>query len=237
MEASNPRKKIQFVASMTINLLVPAEAEKSAVMADTDEASHAFAEQSTQASTAVEEARREFARLVEGSKAGEEMSLFREFGTCREKFQGIDGEVFSLAMQNTNLKALRLSFVPAASAIKQMEASMNQLPGSVASSPDAAKIILLSSEALTDALNIYMLEAPRIAWTTEARMDEIEARKSCQEFPSINREIINLSRQNSNARSFALPPGQKRNTMAQCLDSLNALQEAVQESANSKASR
>src|SRR5688572_495951 len=50
-------KKLQLIQTMSRNLLASAEAEKSAVMAETDEASHAFAEQSIQAAQNVEEAR------------------------------------------------------------------------------------------------------------------------------------------------------------------------------------
>lgn len=259
-------KKTQLVQTMRSELLASAEAEKSSVMADTDEASKAFAEQSMQASQNVEKARLEFEGLVE--KKSQEASLFRDFSTCWEKLREIDKEVLSLAVQNTNLKALRLSFGPAAVAMRHMEGSMNQLMDSVASSPDATGIIRLAFKAVTGALNIYTLQAPHIAETTDAGMDGIEASmkrldeevqdalrnldilvsesgrpflgeacKSYQDFQTINREVINFSRQNSNIRSFAVSLGQKRNIMAQCLDLLNALQEAVRQSAAFKATR
>ena len=130
-------QKLQLIQAMSRDLLASAEAEKSAVMADTDEASQAFAEQSVQASHNVEEARRELEPLLGGNR--QEAHLFREFSRCWDKLQEIDREVLSLAVQNTNLKALRLSFVPAAEAMRPMEDALNQLMDVVSSSPDAVE--------------------------------------------------------------------------------------------------
>jgi hypothetical protein len=66
-------------------------------------------------------------------------------------------------------------------------------------------------------------------------LDAAEA--SYKNFQTINTEIVDLSRQNSNIRSYALSLGQKRKTTAQCQDVLAALQETVQESITSKATR
>jgi hypothetical protein len=60
---------------------------------------------------------------------------------------------------------------------------------------------------------------------------------SYKDFQNINVEIVDLSRQNSNIRSYALSLGQKRKTTAQCQDVLAALQETVQQSMKYKATR
>lgn len=259
-------RKTRLVQTMKSELLASAEAEKSSVMADTDEASTAFADQSIQASQNVERARNELNALTRENSR--EANLLDDFSSCWGKLREIDKEVLALAVQNTNLKALRLSFVPAATAIRHMEEELNQLMDSVAPSPEAAGIMRVASRALTGALKIYALEAPHIAEATEAGMDRIEAsmkqlneqvgdalknldslmgesgkpligeaQKSYQDFQAINSEIIGFSRRNSNIRSFAVSLGQKRNAMAQCLDLLNALQNAVQEGAEIKATR
>lgn len=265
-EFERSAKKTQLVQIMRSEILASAEAEKSSVMADTDEASKAFAEQSMQASQNMEKARIDIEALIE--KNSKEAKLFDDFSSCSDRLREIDQEVLSLAVQNTNLKALRLSFVPAAGAIRHMEEVLNQLIDSVVSYPDAAGLIRLASKALTGALNIHTLQAPHIAETTDAGMDAIEANmkqldeqvldalnrldalvgesgkpaideawKSYRDFQAINAEIIDLSRRNSNVRSFAVSLGQKRITMAQCLDLLNALRDAVQEGVAFKATR
>jgi len=259
-------KKLQLIQAMSRDLLASAEAEKSAVMADTDEASQAFAEQSIQASQNVEKARRELEPLLAGQR--QEAQLFREFSQCWTKLQEIDREVLSLAIQNTNLKALRLSFVPAAEAMRSMEKALNQLLDVVSSSPAAVRITRLAAKAVMGALNIYTLQAPHIAESSVTRMDEIEAVMNSldaqitdalqslqalvdepgqpfleaawaayKDFQKINVEIVDLSRQNSNIRSYALSLGQKRKTTAQCQDLLAVLQESVEQSMRYKATR
>ena len=259
-------KRLQLIQAMSRDLLAAAEAEKSAVMADTDEASQAFSEQSLQASHNVEKAQRELEPLLGENRQA--AHLFREFSRCWDQLQEIDREVLSLAVQNTNLKALRLSFVPAAKAMRSMEEALNHLMDVVSSSPDTVKIIRLTAKAVMGALNIYMLQAPHIAESTVTRMDEIEAVMqsldaqvtdalqslqalvdepdkpflaaawaSYKDFQNINATIVELSRQNSNIRSYALSLGLKHKTTARCQDVLAALQETVQQSTTYKATK
>ncbi len=261
-------KKIELIDAMRTGLLISAEAEKSSVMADTDEESEKFAEQSTRASAAMEEKRLELKRLLDEEKGGREMELFRNFSGCWEKLQGVDREVLHLAVQNTNLKALKLSLGPAREDIDRLEAAMNQLMDSGASLPDALRITRLASRAILDATKIYMLEAPHIAETSDANMDKMEsamhqldeqmdqtfddlngltdeagrsfldaARASYEDFREVNSRILDLSRQNSNVRSLAMSLGQKRKVTAECLDSLAALDKAVNESVTFRATR
>jgi hypothetical protein len=235
-------------------------------MADTDEASEAFAAQSIQAAQRVEKARLEFARRL--GVNSQEATLFQEFSRCWDKLQEMDREVLSLSVQNTNLKALRLSFAPAAAAVKQMENALNQLMDSASASPDALVITRLAAAAMIDTLNIYMLQAPHIAEATETKMAEMEtvmqrldaqvtdalqrlralvpeACKPCldtvwasyRDFQRIHTEIVALSHQNSNVRSYALSLGQKRKVAAQCQDLLVALEEMVKQNMTFKATR
>jgi hypothetical protein len=77
----------------------------------------------------------------------------------------------------------------------------------------------------------------------EVQMDESSksllhtAWASYKDFQKINAEIVDLSRQNSDIRSFALSLGQKRKTTAQCQDVLAALQETVQQGMAYKATK
>jgi hypothetical protein len=259
-------QKLQLIQAMSHDLLAAAEAEKSAVMAETDEASQAFAEQSIQASHNVEKARRALEPLLEGKP--QEAHLLQEFSDCWVKLQEIDREVLALAVQNTNLKALKLSFGPAAAAMQAMEEALNHLMDVAASSPDAVRITRLAAKAIIGALNLYTLQAPHIAESTVTRMEEMEATMqsldaqvtdalqslqalvdesgtpfleaawaSYKDLQNINAEIVDLSRQNSNVRSYALSLGQKRKTTAQCQDVLAALQETVQQSIRYKATK
>ena len=54
---------------------------------------------------------------------------------------------------------------------------------------------------------------------------------------SLNRDIIQQSRTNSDVRSFASSLGQKRMAMASCLERLDALEKTVRDNAAYKATR
>jgi Four helix bundle sensory module for signal transduction len=259
-------KELQLLQTMSRELLASAEAEKSAVMADTDEASQAFAEQSKQASRNVEEARRALEPLLEGNRI--KLQQFDEFTQCWEKLQEIDKEILSLAVQNTNLKALRISFGPAAGARRRMEQHLTQLMDVVRPTPDAVVLTRLASQALVGTLNIYALHAPHIAENNPMRMEEMEGQMrqfdaqvtqafqhlqgqvgelgqqlldgawvSYKEFHQLTEHIITLSRNNSNIHSFAISLGQKRNMTATCQETLTALQETVHQGMSYKATR
>ena len=165
-------KKLHMIQTISRDLLASAEAERSAVMAETDEASHALAEQSIRAAQNVEEARRTLEPLL--GRNPQEAHLFREFSRCWERLQVIDREVLSLAVQNTNLKALRLSFVSGAEAIGRLEKALTHLMDRVSSSPNAVGITRRASQAVIGAFRMYALQAPHIAESTAAQMDKLE---------------------------------------------------------------
>jgi hypothetical protein len=168
-------RKNELVSTMRINLHASVEAEKSAVLAETDDESRHFADQAVTSSAAVEQAREEIAQLIEAEKLPKEMDLLREFNGCWDRFEEIDRALLPLAVQNTNLKALSLSFGPASDAIKRMESALTGLIDSSSSSAEASRIVRVSFEALTAAVKIQANEAPHIAEVSDAKMDEIEA--------------------------------------------------------------
>jgi hypothetical protein len=53
------------------------------------------------------------------------------------------------------------------------------------------------------------------------------AQTSFDRFLDLNRQIVALSRRNSDVRSFSLTLGEKRRLIAQCEDNLRALGEAL----------
>lgn len=185
----NVLKKNQLVSMMRINLHASAEAEKSAVLADTDEASQYFADRSAQASTAVDQARREIGQLIEAEKIPKEIDILSEFNRCWERFQEIDRTLLPLAVQNTNLKAFSLSFGPASEAIRRMELALAGLIDSNLSSAEASRIVRLAFEALTAAVKIHASQAPHIAEISDDKMDQIEALMG--EYDQVVRDSLN----------------------------------------------
>ena len=176
----NDVKKIRLVSEMRVKLNASVEAEKSAVLADTDEASRAYADQALQLSAAVEEARSELGVLIEAEKMGREVDLFREFSACWERFRQIDQELLPLTVLNTNLKAYELSFDSAQKAVNQMEESLNALMNSGAANDKSCRITRLAMRTLVAVLKIHALQAPHIAESRQEKMDEIETTMRAQ---------------------------------------------------------
>ena len=196
----NDVKKVRLVSEMRVNLNASVEAEKSAVLADTDEVSHAYADQALRLSATVEDARLELGVLIEAEKMGREVDLFREFSACWERFRQIDQELLSLSVLNTNLKAYELSFGSAQKAVKQLEESLYALMNSGVSNDKACGITRLSLQTLSAALKIHALQSPHIAESRPDKMDEIEATIQTQD------ALVN---QSLDALSFLMNPVNK----------------------------
>lgn len=188
----NDVKKIRLVSEMRVKLNASVEAEKSAVLADTDEASHVNAEQALRLSDAVEDARLKIGVLIEAEKMGREVDLFREFSACWERFRQIDQELLPLSVLNTNLKAYELSFDSAQKAVKQLEESLCDLMNSDDTNDKSCGIVKLSQRTLSAALKIHALQSPHIAESRQEKMDEIETTIQMQD-ALINRSLDALS--------------------------------------------
>lgn len=167
-------EKAQMLSRMRVQLHAAVEAEKSAVLAETDEDSRLFAEQAANATAALEADRRELVPLVEADGPPNERELLKEFDGAWNAFRKIDKEILELAVQNTNLKASRLSHGPSQEAIRRLGSNLDALREANAKHPAERKIAKLSYQAQTAALGILSLHAPHIAEASEKRMDEIE---------------------------------------------------------------
>jgi hypothetical protein len=243
---------------MRIDLLKSVEAEKSAVMADTDEASQAFAQQAQEATGLVEQERREVQGLMEQDHSAEEGKLLQEFDGTWSEFLKTDRVILDFAVQNTNLKAARLSFGAGREAMTRLEAALTRLTSNPAGSRKEQQMAGAACRILTAGWKILYLQAPHIAEAEDKRMDEIEAvirrqqaemahafkilrtavppekRSSLEEaeaalaeIQKVTAQVIALSRQNTNIKSFGLSLGRKRMISARCDEILSALQEAV----------
>jgi len=168
-------KRVDLVARMRLTLASASEAEKSAVLAVTDQDSQTFADQARTATAEVERERKELgALLAEGDTQGER-DLLAHFSTVFADFQRIDNDLLDLAVKNTNLKASSLAFGPAADALKDMDTALSRLVVKRAASVEARQVALLAFGAQTAALRIQTLLAPHIAEESDQKMDELEA--------------------------------------------------------------
>jgi len=246
-------RRVELVDRMQLDLASASEAEKSAVLAITDEDSLTFADQARAASAKVEQGRRELGELlpVSGSPTGEP-ELLAQFSTAFAEFQRIDKELLALAVKNTNLKAYSLAFGPAATVLKAMDAALARL------TTEDAQVLRFADHARIAAWRLLTLIPPHIAEEDENKEDALEAlmaiedakvhqcldglaalpkissnpelttaRTRYADFTQIKTRIIALSRENSNVRSLSISLNQKRKIMLVCQDALSALRQAI----------
>lgn len=239
-------QKAQLVSRMRADLYAAAEAEKSAVLAETDAASQDNARRAQAAAEQVAAELKEFKALPVGNP--EEAERLRRFEDAFSEYRKADEEVLALAVQNTNLKAFALSFGPASEALAMMELALRPVLAAGGKGGKAAEAALLASRALTEALRIQALHAPHITEKTEVRMDELEKRMAeadkevraalgalgpsgapaltaYEEFQKVTAEVVRLSRLNTNVRSLALSLDRKVKVLAVCNQTLEALKE------------
>jgi hypothetical protein len=168
-------QRVDLVGRMQLGVASASEAEKSAVLAITDQESQAFADQARASTADVERERRELIELLNRGGTQGEKDLLGEFSQRFTEFQRIDNELLSLAVKNTNLKAYSLAFGPAATALQEMNAALARLVAANADSSEAKTMMPLAFGAQVSALRIQTLLPPHIAEESDEKMDELEA--------------------------------------------------------------
>jgi hypothetical protein len=247
----------RLAADLLIQFTKAADASNRAVMADTDEASKAFAHEAEQATQAVDKDASTLAPILSGLGYADETRLLEEFKSRFAEYRALDRNVLELAVENTNLKAQRMSFGPSQEAA---DAFGDSLAGIAPVDPakDTWRMKALSASAVAAVREIQVLQAPHIAEADDAAMTRLEQRMAAEEasarsalatlgtmtepgsrqklaeataaldrFKDFNAQIIALSRRNTNVRSLALALGQKRTLSAACEDRLHAVQDAL----------
>jgi hypothetical protein len=196
-------EKLDLVAAMSVALGSAAEAEKSAVLAITDEDSHAFADQARAASRTVEARQRDLETVLQSRGTDDERRLLGEFGPLFADFQRVDDQILTLAVKNTNLKAYALAYGPAADALQDMEAALARLMTERATSPDLAQVTALGLRAEVAAQHVQSLLPPHIAEETDEKMASMEAEMAHEE-REVRRDLDALAAIGSGGRSSDL---------------------------------
>ena len=174
-------KRVDVVGRMQLALASGSEAEKSAVLAITDQESQKYADQARATTADLERERRELEELLKVGGAQGEKDLLAQFSQAFTEFQRIDNEVLSLAVKNTNVKAYGLAFGPATDALKEMNAALSRLVAAHVDLPEAKKVMLLAFGAQISALRIQTLLPPHIAEESDQKMDALEAQMATED--------------------------------------------------------
>jgi hypothetical protein len=185
--------RIDLVTGMRASLSAASEAEKSALLASSDEGSTSYADASRAATAEVEQKRLELAGLLKDGASADERELLEQFSRAFADFRRIDGELLALAVKNSNVKATRLAFGPAATAVNEMDAALTRLVAKSAEWPSAATVARLALGAQSAALRIDALLAPHIAEETDQKMDELEGAMAKQD-EAVRASLTDLSK-------------------------------------------
>jgi hypothetical protein len=255
-EMGEKAKKQQVAAQLRLALSSATEAEKSAVLATTDQASQQFADEARAATAEAEKKRVELGELLQTSGNDRERALLSQFSESFVKFQQVDKELLDLAVRNTNLKASALLFGPVADASREIDAALSRVLAS-SSAPNALR---LAAGAQAATFRIQVLLPPHIAEESDPKMDELEARMrkddeevrgdlkklgalvspkeradvqaaaaGYERFAGLEAQILKLSRENTNVRSFAISLNEKRSVTVACQSALANLEQAIAE--------
>jgi len=186
-----------------------------------------------------------------------ELVVLARFEKSFAEYRKVDREILVLAVENTNLKARRLSFGAGREAADNVRTSLAAVVSSAASK-DRGKLEVLVGQVVLAVREIQVLQAPHIAEADDAAMTQLEsdmkalkdqahaalgaltglvdprapsalstAVAALDRFDGINADIVSLSRRNTNVRSLDLALRVKPPLATGCDDNLRALQEAL----------
>ena len=145
-------------ADLLVQFTKAADAANRAVMADTDKASLAFAREAEQAKGKVQTDIDALKPLLEGLKFSAEGRLLQEFVGRFRQYCELDRRILDLAVENTNLKAQRLSFGPAQEAADSFRDSLKLAAPSVPG--DKWRVEALVATAVATVREIQVLRLP-----------------------------------------------------------------------------
>jgi hypothetical protein len=149
------------------------EAANRAVLSDMDESSAAAADEAKKAIAAAAEHLQQLRPVLSDLGYPDEIKGLDTFGQRFAEYQVLEAEILPLAVENTNLKAQRLSFGPGQEAAdafsKGVRAAMERAPASEAVAAEGER-------SIAALLQIQVLQARHIAEADEAVMSTMEAR-------------------------------------------------------------
>jgi hypothetical protein len=161
----------RLAADLRVQFNKGADASNRAVMADTDEASTAFAHDAEQIAAAVEHDVGALRPLLNGL-AADEVKLLEQFGKQYSDYRKVDRDVLSLAVENTNLKAQRLSFGPVKDAADRFKAALRTPAAQTATDRCGAEALI--ARAVLAVRELQTLQGPHIASADDVAMAATE---------------------------------------------------------------
>jgi hypothetical protein len=227
-------------------ILAANEAANRAVLATSEDESAKAARESFAAAHDADEIVGQLEPLLESLGYRTELDSLGRIKSLWAEYKQLDSEVLGLAVENTNLKAQRLSFGDGQEAATAFGNALDAM------TDGAAPAARLDAERARNAvLRIQVLQTRHIAESRDTEMTRLEqqmhaaaddargavdalqrtvdrtaatARDALNRFMSVNEQIVQLSRRNSNVRSLELTFGRKRIVAARLQDEMRVLE-------------
>ena len=242
----------QLAAQIRIDFAKASDESNRAVMADTDEESIKFAHEAQASTLAVSNSMAELAKRLTDLGDPGNADLIQRFGKQFARYLDLDKEILKLAVENTNLKAKRLLFGPVAQAANELcrtlqafvAAAPDNLARRISDSAFRAQLAVREIEVLQaphiaeaknpemDHLEQEMAARQKVAREALSTMEKsarpqdrpsLDAAKAAfDSFDTLSRQLIKLSRRNTNVRSLELAISQKPPLTTACDESLAA---------------
>ena len=242
-----------LVDAIRETLLSSVEAEKSAVLATSDEESLQMAQESRRLAQRIDALVGDLRTRVDADGRQAVTERFATFVARWDELKAVDQSLLALAVANTNLKAMRLSARDGLSAVDRFLVALDGMERST-SDPDTVRTLAAASVAALREQSLLLIHIPS---ADDAEMTRLEKQMS-ESAASVDRalaalrvggnvpagaletaseawaaqrrivdEVIRLSRENTNVRSFDVSVHEKRTVTRECLDALAALRTAV----------
>jgi len=246
----------ELAADLEIQFTRAVDAANRAVMSNADSASAQFSREAEQAKATAQRDVDALAPMLQKLRDSDESRLLQEFVDQFAKYRTLDRTILDAAIENTNVKAQRLSFGEGQAAATDFATAVNSVKP--ASAADAWRARALAASAIASLRSIEVLEGPHIADPDDASMTRTEARMGVEEqavraalkelhalaapasrpkiadattafdrFMAVHAQVLQLSRKNTNVRSLALSLDQKRALIEPCEKTLRALRDAL----------
>lgn len=247
------QQKEQAIAAIRSGLLLAVDQEKNALLSPSQAEAKQFLEAAHDAMAGLRRNLGRLTQLVEETDGAKETAALHVVTTDFEDMASVDEALRSLAGRNTNLRAARLSRTEAALAASRLQQALTPIidAADCQASRDALRIVtaalsvlalhaqhidektVAGMDNLETAMNRQNTRAQEsfdrltglLAPSATAALDQ--AKTAYADFWRVTREIIALSRENTNIEAEALAMGKKRRITAKALVDLTALQDVV----------
>jgi hypothetical protein len=246
----------QRTADVHLQFSKASDASSRAVMAEADDVAAEAAAEARASLEAARQHANELRRLLASLGYADEQRILETFAARFDEYRALDAEILPLATENSNVKAQRLSFGPAREAAAAFRRSLDaaartargshcQIEPVVARAGGAVLEILVLfaphiAEARDDAMTKMEEQIAGFQSMARRALGELaallpadaaphlkDAAAALDRFDSVTRDLIALSRRNSDVRSLALTLGRKRQVAASCEDQLRLLEAAL----------